>query len=60
MDKITTEQQYREALARVEELLPHVKDDTPLSDPYSLELEKLSRLVAEYADRHYAIKKSDE
>ena len=55
MTKIENEAQYRWALARVEELLPYVKDDTPLTDPYSIELELLSGLVADYADEHYAI-----
>ena len=55
MTKIENEEQYRWALARVEELLPHVKDDTPLSDPYSIELELLSGLVSDYSDEHYSI-----
>ncbi len=55
MTKIENEAQYRWALNRVEEILPFVKDDTPLSDPYSIELELLSGLVADYSDQHYAI-----
>lgn len=55
MTKIETEEQYRWALGRVEELLPLVKDDTPLSDPNSIELELLSGLVADYSDEHFAI-----
>jgi HTH-type transcriptional regulator/antitoxin HigA len=55
MTKIETETQYRWALKRVEELLPHVKDDTPLDDPYSIELDLLSGLVSEYSDEHFAI-----
>jgi HTH-type transcriptional regulator/antitoxin HigA len=55
MTKIETEAQYRWALQRVEELLPHVKDDTPIDDPYSMELELLSGLVADYSDEHFAI-----
>ncbi len=55
MAKIESEAQYRWALNRVEELLPHVKDDTPLTDPYSIELELLSDMVAEYSDDHYSI-----
>lgn len=55
MTKIENEQQYRWALNRVEEILPMVKDDTPLTDPYSIELELLSGLVADYSDEHYAI-----
>ena len=45
MTKIENDTQYRWALQRVEELLPHVKDDTPLTDPYSMELELLSGLA---------------
>lgn len=55
MTKIENEAQYRWALQRVEELLPHVQDDTPVTDPYSMELELLSGLVADYSDEHYAI-----
>lgn len=55
MTKIENEAQYRWALARVEELLPLVKDDTPLTDPNSIELELLSGLVADYSDKHFAI-----
>ena len=55
MTKIENEAQYRWALARVEEFLPHVKDDTPLTDPCSMELDLLSSLVADYSDEHFAI-----
>lgn len=55
MTKIENETQYRRALKRVEEHLPYVKDDTPLTDPHSIELELLSGLVADYSDEHYAI-----
>lgn len=55
MTKIENESQYRWALNRVEEILPFVKDDTPLTDPYSIELDLLSGLVADYSDEHYAI-----
>ena len=30
-------------------------DDTPRSDPNSIELELLSKLVADYSDEHYTI-----
>jgi HTH-type transcriptional regulator/antitoxin HigA len=55
MTKIENEDQYRWALARVEELLPLVKDNTPITDSNSIELELLSGLVADYSDEHYAI-----
>lgn len=55
MTKIENESQYRWALARVEELLPLVTDDTPLTDSHSIELELLSGMVADYSDEHYSI-----
>jgi HTH-type transcriptional regulator/antitoxin HigA len=55
MTKIETEAQYRWALQKIEELLPLVNDDTPLTDPNSIELELLSNLVADYSDEHYTI-----
>ncbi len=55
MIKIENEAQYRWALKKVDELLPLVTDDTPLSDPNSIELELLSGLVADYSDEHFAV-----
>lgn len=55
MTKIENEMQYRWALQRVEELLPLVTDDTPLTDPHSIELDLLSGMVADYSDQHYSI-----
>lgn len=55
MTKIENEEQYRWALQRVEELLPFVTDETPLNDPYSIELDLLSGLVADYSDEHYSV-----
>ena len=55
MTRIENEQQYNWAVARVEELLPLVTDETPRSDPHSIELELLSHLVADYSDEHYSI-----
>ncbi len=55
MTRIENENQYRWALQRVEELLPLVTDETPLTDPNSIELELLSGLVADCSDDHYAI-----
>jgi HTH-type transcriptional regulator/antitoxin HigA len=55
MTKIQNEQQYNWAVARVEQLLPLVTDDTPRTDPNSIELELLSNLVADYSDEHYTI-----
>ena len=55
MSRLLTEEQYNWAVARVEELLPLVGEDTPTSDPASIELEILSNLVADYSDEHFAI-----
>ena len=55
MAKIKTEKQYKAACSRIEELLPLVKDDTPLNDPNSIELELLSNLVADYSEEHFAL-----
>ena len=55
MTKITTEAQYNWAVKRVEELLPLVTDETPVTAPESIELEILSNLVADYSDEHFSI-----
>ena len=56
MEKMT-EDQYNRALARVEELLPLVDDNTPRTDPLSVELEQLSNLVADYSEENFSIGK---
>lgn len=53
--RIVTIAQYKWAMARVEELLPLVDDNTPLDNPNSIELELLSNMVADYSDEHFAI-----
>lgn len=55
MTKIETKEQYEWALKRVEQLLPLVNDDTPRTDPNSIELELLSNLVADYSEAHYSL-----
>lgn len=54
-EQIENDTQYKWAVARVEELLPTIDDQTPLDDPNSIELELLSNLVADYSDVHFAI-----
>ena len=54
MAKIENNIQYEWAVKRVEELLPLVTDDTPLTDPNSIELELLSNMVADYSEEHFA------
>ncbi|MBD5325977.1 MAG: XRE family transcriptional regulator [Bacteroides sp.] len=58
MMKIENEQQYRRALSRIEELLPLVDDNTPLTNPNSVELDLLSSMVANYSNDHYSISES--
>ena len=44
-------------MARIEELLKIVNNDTPVEDKDSVELVLLSELVADYEDVHYPIEK---
>ena len=55
MTKIENQAQYEWAVKRVEELLPLVKDDTPLNDPNSIELELLSNLETKNYEEHLAL-----
>lgn len=55
MAKIQNETAYKAAMERIEELLPLVNDDTPLTDKNLIELDLLSGLVEEYEDEHYPI-----
>jgi len=55
MTRIENERQYKASMERIEELLPLVKDDTPLTDKNLVELELLSNLVADYDEVHYPI-----
>jgi HTH-type transcriptional regulator/antitoxin HigA len=47
---------YRVALKRIDELLPLVHDDTPITDKNYIELDMISDLVEEYEAIHYPIK----
>lgn len=57
MKKITKEQ-YELALARVEELLPLVNDNTPSNDKNAVELSIVSDIVIAYEKEHYPIEKT--
>ncbi len=57
MARIENEIQYQAAMARIEELLPVVTEDTPTTDKNSVELVLLSNLVADYDDEHFPMKK---
>jgi HTH-type transcriptional regulator/antitoxin HigA len=56
MAKITKEQ-YEFALARIEELLPMVDDNTPANDRNAVELTLMSDVVIDYEKEHYPIDK---
>lgn len=47
--------QYDWAIARVDQLLPMVNDETPANDPSRIELELLSDIVADYSEEHFAL-----
>ena len=55
MTRIESEKQYQAAMARIEELLPLVTEDTPEDDMNSVELVLLSNLVADYDEAHYPV-----
>ena len=55
MTRIESEKQYQAAMARIEELLPLVTEDTSEDDIHSVELVLLSNLVADYDDAHFPI-----
>lgn len=52
-----SKQQYEFALARVEELLPVVDEQTPANDRNAVELALLSDIVIEYESVHFPIGK---
>lgn len=56
MAKIKNKNAYDAAMARIEELLPLVDDNTPKTDKNLIELDLLSELVSEYEDEHFPIK----
>lgn len=56
MTKIANEGQYQALMERIEELLPLVTENTPLTDKNLVELEILSNLAADYDEAQYPIK----
>lgn len=54
---IKNEAQYEWACSKVEELLPQVNDQTPVTDPLYIELNLISSLIEEYEEVHYPIGK---
>lgn len=57
MVRIENEKQYEAAMARINEFLEIVDENTPTDDKNSVELVLLSNLVADYEDIHYPIEK---
>ena len=57
MDNLS-EEKYKFALRRIEELLPLVNDDTPANAPSAIELSLMSDIVIEYEKKHYPIQKA--
>lgn len=56
MNKINKEQ-YEFALARIEELLPLVDDNTPANNKNAVELTLMSDIVIDYEKEHFPIGK---
>ncbi len=52
-----TKEQYKFALARIEELLPIVNDNTPANDKNVVELTVMSDIVIAYEKEHFPIGK---
>ena len=50
MKQIQNEYEYQAALAKIEELLPQVNDDTPANDPKAIELVAVSEAVIAYEE----------
>lgn len=55
MKKIETEQQYKAACERINELQKMVNNDTPPDDRNNRELDEISDLVADYEEEHHHI-----
>jgi len=50
-----TKYQYEFALARIEELLPMVDDNTPANNKNAIELSLMSDIVIAYEKEHYPL-----
>ncbi len=55
MAELENEKQYEVMLERIEELLPFVSNETPLTDRNMIELVVVSNLVEEYEEKYYPI-----
>lgn len=56
MTRMENEKQYNAAMARIEELMPLVTEETPEDDRNSIELFLLFNLVADYEEITYPVK----
>ena len=54
---MVTKEQYNFALARIEELLPVVNDNTPANDKKAVELSVISDIVIDYEKKNFPIEK---
>lgn len=52
---IKTEEQYKVACTRIEELLKVVSNSTPADDRNIIELDMLSDMVADYEESHFPV-----
>lgn len=55
MTKINNETEYKAIMARIEELLKLVDNDTPRDNPDYIELVSISNMAADYEEIHYPI-----
>lgn len=55
MRVIENELQYQEALEKIDALMVKIGDDHNFDNPEFVMMDRLSELVADYEDRHYAI-----
>lgn len=55
MAQITSEQQYKAMMARIDQIFFETDENTPADDPRILELDLLSSLVEEYEKEHFPI-----
>ena len=56
MAELENEKQYEVMIERIEELLPLVSNETPLSDRNMVELVVISNLVEEYEEKFYPVR----
>lgn len=60
MAQIKTEEQYKAACDRINELLKVVSNETPAGDKNLLELDLISDLVADYEEEHFPVVSKEE